>query len=306
MCEEKSNNKQNQIRINKMKRILNFGYLKRKHFRDKAKIRSISNNLSNSFDNAFLTASATLLKSLNEAKSRKDILTAQTNQILSEIENSSPESFEIENLDFEPSQKEQALFEELGENEWLIESNNDSLLSLSEMRVIFLFKTIENAIKEILVIAFPKAQKKSLYRWDVIVNLLKSNGVELDKIEGYNAANQLRIVNNNIKHSSNIVDETKKIPYWKHETNFTYENLDTFYNNICNLIIKFMKGLGEAIVIAVYEVSNEKLDEMAQVIFDQLETKSVGVLISKLEEKLKENSKYTLCQEDTAMAYPQE
>ena len=170
----------------------------------------------------------------------------------------------------------------------------DSLLSLSEMRVIFLFKTIENAIKEILVIAFPKIQKKSLYRWDVIVNLLKSNGVELGKLEGYDAANQLRIVNNNIKHSTKISEETKKIPYWNHETNFTYKNIDTFYNNIHELIIKFMKDLGDAVVIAVYEVTNEKLDEMSQFIFDKLETKRVGLLIIKLEEKLKENSKYTL------------
>lgn len=278
-----------------MKRILNFGYLKRKHFRDKTKIRSISNNLSNSFDNAFTMASATLLEGLNEAESRKDILTEQTNQILSEIENSTPEQFEIEHFDFEPSEKEQTIFEELGESEWLIESNKDSLLSLSEMRVIFLFKTIENAIKEILVIAFPKIQKKSLYRWDVMVNFLKSNDVELGKLEGYDTANQLRIVNNNIKHSSNIAEETKKILYWKHETNFTYKNINTFYNNIHKLIIKFMKDLGEAIVIAVYELTNEKLDEISQIIFDRLETKRVEVLIIKLEERLKENSQYTLC-----------
>ena len=296
MCEEESNSKKIlQTRINQMKRILNFGYLKRKHFRDKAKIRSISNNLSNSFDIAFTTASATLQKKLNEAESRKNILTSQTNQILSEIENSSPEPFEIENLDFEPSEKEQALFEKLGESEWLIESNKNSLLSLAEMRVIFLFKTIENAIKEILFIAFPKTQKESLYKWYVMMNLLKNNGVELGKLEGYDAVNQLRIVNNNIKHSSNIAEKTKKIPYWKHETNFTYKNIDTFYNSIHKLIIKFMKDLGEAIVIAVYEISNEKLEEMSHIIFDRLETKRVEMLVIKLEERLKENSKYILC-----------
>jgi len=142
-----------------MKRILNFGHLKRKHFRDKTKIRRISSNISNSFDNAFSTASATLKKSLNEAESRNNILTEQTNKILTEIENSTPESFEVEFLDFEPSEKEQKAFEELGESEWLVESNKDSLHSLSEMRAIF-YQTIENAIKEIIVIAFPQIKKK--------------------------------------------------------------------------------------------------------------------------------------------------
>ncbi len=268
-----------------MKRVLNFGSLKRKHYRDKAKIRSISNNLSSSFDIAFSTASATLKKKLNEAESRKDILTAQTNQILSDIEN----------LDSEPLEEEQTIFEELGESEWIIESNKDSLLSLAEMRVIFLFKTIENAIKEILVIAFPKTQKKSLYRWDVMMNLLKNNGVEVGKLDGYDAANQLRIVNNNIKHSSNIAEETRKNSYWKHETNFTYENINTFYNSINKLVLKFMQGLGEAVVLAVYEISNEEIEEMSHIIFERLETKRVGMLIIKLEERLKENSRYTLC-----------
>ena len=117
-----------------MKRIINFGYLKRKHFRDKAKIRSISNNLSNSFDNAFITASLTLKKSLNEAEKRKDILTEQTNQIISEISNSSSERFEIENSDFDPSEKEQTIFKDLGESEWLIESNKDSGLVITSAK----------------------------------------------------------------------------------------------------------------------------------------------------------------------------
>jgi len=127
-----------------------------------------------------------------------------------------------------------------------------------------------------------------------MVNHLKSNGVKLDKLDGYEAVNQLRIVNNNIKHSSNINAETQKIPYWKHETSFTYKNIDKFYNNINNLIIQFMKDLGETIITAVYEVTDEKLDEMSQLIFDRLETKRVGVLIKKLEERLKENPKYML------------
>ena len=264
-----------------MTHISDFAYLTRKNYRDKAKISYISNNLSNSFDKAFKIASTTLLKSLSEAESKKDMLTEQANGILSEIEN----------YNLEQSNNIDTIVEELGDSNWLIESNKASLLSISEMRVIFLFKTIENAIKEILVIAFPKVKKQSLYRWDVIENLLKSNGVELDKLDGYETANQLRKVNNNIKHSDNITEETKKIPHWKRETNFTYENIDAFYNNIHELIIKFMKNLGEAIVIAVYDLTNEKLDEMSQSIFDNLETKRVEMLIKKLEERIKENSK---------------
>ncbi len=206
-----------------MKRIPTFRYLKRKHFLDKNKIRSVSTNLSNSFDNAYTTASTILKKSLIEAESLQIALEGQIDKILDKIEISE---------NFEPSEKDEKIAKELGEKESLIESNNDSLLSLSEMRIVFLFKTIENAIVRMTDIAFPKAKKKTFFRWDVIVDFLKINGVKIDKINGYEAVNQLRVVNNNIKHSLNIDESTKKFRFWIHETDFTYENLYKFYKSI--------------------------------------------------------------------------
>ena len=120
-----------------MKRIPTFRYLKRKHFLDKNKIRSVSTNLSNSFDNAYTTASTILKKSLSEAESLQIALEGQIDKILDKIEISE---------NFEPSEKDEKIAKELGEKESLIESNNDSLLSLSEMRIVFLFKTIKIGI----------------------------------------------------------------------------------------------------------------------------------------------------------------
>lgn len=256
-----------------MKRETRFQKLKRKHYRDKGNIKAISSNFRDSFDKAYSAASASIKSEIEEAKTKNLVLTERADSI----------QFDEET---QPSEADLTVFDELGANYWLIHSNEDSLLSLSEMRIIFLFKSIESAIKEMTVIAYPKTNKRDFFRWELVASHLKINGVEIKNITGYEEVNQLRIVNNNIKHSQELNEETRKIHYWKDEEEFTFKNLERFYDNNKIPIMSFMEALGEAIIRSTYELSDEKLEEMSKELFDRLDRKQTEKLIANLKKKL--------------------
>ena len=261
------------MRKSKTRRQTRFQMLKKKYYRDTRNILAISSGLRDSFERAYTVASASIKSEIEEAKTENLILSEKANSI--QFEEDTP-----------PSEDELQVFDELGSNYWTIHSSEDSLLSLSETRILFLFKTIEKAIKEMAGIAYPKINKRDFFRWALVISHLKSNGVEIKNLNGYQEVNQLRIVNNNIKHSQEINAETKKIRYWEDEDEFTYKNLEIFYNNIKETVIAFMETLGKSIISATYELSDEKLEEMSKEIFDRLDSKRVKKLIVCLQKKL--------------------
>jgi hypothetical protein len=247
--------------------------LKKKCYRDKLAIQSISESIRDSFDKAYDIASTAIREQIAEGNEKNETIAEKINSI----------TFEDGN---QPSEEELSAFDEFGENAYAIHSNEDALLSLSEMRVIFLFKTIEKAIKEMVEIAFPKINSRDLFRWDMLISHLRANGVEIKTLNGYQETNWLRIVNNNIKHSLNIDTETKNIPCFSAEDKFTHVNLEIFYKSIEIPAQEFMSALGQEIVKSAYELSTEKLEEITNEIVNRYDSKQIIEIINKLSSKI--------------------
>jgi hypothetical protein len=245
----------------------------KKHYRDKMEIRGLSSGLRDSFDRAYDIAKSSILAGMRSSEEQYAILNDQ----IKEIE--WPE-------DEPPSDEALGLFDELGQVMYSITLDTDALLSLEEMRVIYAYKTLEKAVGGMLCVAFPKVNKKDLFKWEAVKSCLSINGIRISQIAGYAEANGLRIVNNNIKHSVDLNDETRNIPFWKDETEFTHENLPKFYELIKDKVLLFAEKLGDALISNVFELDEEKIDTLASEIADRLNNEQISLLIDKLNSKL--------------------
>jgi len=80
--------------------------------------------------------------------------------------------------------------------------NEEILLSLIEMKIIYAFKFLEINIKKLLVASFSLESTKDFYRWDSITKFLKDKNIVPKELKGYKEVSELKDVNNSIKHSS--------------------------------------------------------------------------------------------------------
>ena len=244
-----------------------------KHYRDKMSIRGIASGLRDSFDKAYEIAKTTIVKEREKAKEDYNVVNEKLKDV--NITEENPPSPEI--LD---------LFDEWGGTSYSIHSSEEALLALEEMRLVFMYKSVEIAIKDMVTLAFPNLDPKEMYRWEVVKSHLKANGISIGELTGFRETNALRTINNNIKHSPELTQESKNcLPYWRGETEFTARNLELFCEDTKPKVLQFMESLGESIINSAYDFDDSKLEAMAADIHEKLNSEQVAELIEKLKTK---------------------
>src|SRR5690606_15092870 len=103
------------------------------------------------------------------------------------------ENIEIDESDFEKSYDKDA-------HSHCIESQ---LFSISKMRIIHLYKILENKLKFLIRAAY-NIDIKMFYKWENITQFLKTKNIDMKKINCFNDINELRLINNSLKHSDNL------------------------------------------------------------------------------------------------------
>jgi len=248
-------------------------YMLEKHYRAKASIHSIAGGLRDSFDKAYEIGRSTIEVEIREASADYDSL----NEALKDSERYEDGRLSEEALRIIDRQVDRGLAIQYGE---------EALLALEEMRLAFLFKSMEISIKEMMSIAFPKLNKKELFRWDLVTTHLKANGIPVIEITGYREANALRILNNHIKHSfASDQESIGDVACWSSDSEFTYKNLIAFYEQVKPKVIEFMENLGNAIVKAVYDLDDASIEAMADEIAGRLSTCQATALLKKVKAK---------------------
>ena len=76
--------------------------------------------------------------------------------------------------------------------------------------------TIEIRTKQMCVIALPGIVPQDLFLWKKLKKQLRTNGIDVEKMVNYREVNQLRCLNNSIKHSG-IVDGELAATGWGKE-----------------------------------------------------------------------------------------
>ncbi|ALO36189.1 hypothetical protein CMT41_16715 [Colwellia sp. MT41] len=140
------------------------------------------------------------------------------------------------------------------------------MVSMKEMQIVYLYKNIEIILKEIIRTAFPGEEKRDLFAWDNMKSFFKLKQIEFTSIKEFEYVNQLRIVNNNIKHSSEIGSEIQKkgIKEFKDLYEFNFNSLTDFYNRVKIHIEPFLDKVAINVNSHLFEFSDERIDSIVK------------------------------------------
>lgn len=91
-----------------------------------------------------------------------------------------------------------------------------NLLS-SQLAIVALYRIVELRTKSILKRHLKNSKSiKAVFRFDNLIKLLKKEfGIDLHKVNGFSKIDELRCLNNSIKHQGIVSDELSKFQGWK-------------------------------------------------------------------------------------------
>lgn len=185
------------------------------------------------------------------------------------------------------TEEQQYLIDEQLDCERQSEYINTYLNSLLEMRIIYLFKSLELNIKYLIKTAYPDMDVKPLFKWESIKDFFKSRGIDISKIDGYLECVQLKKINNCIKHNGNINEEIQSISEFNGHSYLKHEQLETFYKRVNQKVKMFCVNLKEEIKADLYVFSNERLIKLTEDFYERMDDKTLEEFIEKLKAKLK-------------------
>jgi len=217
----------------------------------KDKITSIAETTFNSFEDASANAFETLIKKYVDSKSELIELYKKLS-ISNEDDQGIPTPQNIE------------MFKEMMDllsDEYL---SIEHLNALSEMTVVYLFKSFEITMKTLIHTAYPKINTKDFYQWDNMASYFKSINIKISDFDGYDEVLQLKKVNNSIKHNNTINEDINKIKDFTGATQFSFKNISNFNGRIKPKIQNFVKLLGQEIINDLYVFDDSRVEKISK------------------------------------------
>lgn len=227
------------------------------------------------FKNSFSMLSRNIIRSL-------DIEIKSTNAQLSAIKEQIKDINESETCSYNEISD---LYGDMAQFDLQIELLESQKALCTETEIINLFRSIEISIKKIINIAYDNVNTSDLYKWDSMITFFKAKDIDIKKIPSYAAVNELRIINNDLKHQGEISIIAKRIAEFKSSSNYTYENLSAFSNRIQSAPSKFLIELGKGVIADRFEYTDIKLETMAENYRKIMDTATIEKFAQILSEK---------------------
>ncbi len=162
----------------------------------------------------------------------------------------------------------------------------EEIWTLIEMKIIYFFKFLELNTKKLIRTAFSGTKTKDFYKWEVLINFLKSRNIKPESLKGFFEIKQLKDVNNALKHNGNFREDLKNaIPEFKKKEIVSFYHLNTFYSRIKTFPKIYLADLASAIQTELYEFDPEKIDRIAHNIAFQMERNDADLLINAIKTK---------------------
>lgn len=184
------------------------------------------------------------------------------------------------------TQENQDLSHEHVYYEQKIMQNRGYLDSLCEMKVVFLYKSLELNINFLVRTAYPEVDARSLYRIDIVKSFLKNKEINFTVLEGYQEFEELRKINNSIKHSGKVNDGLKKIKEFEDKDYLDHESLELFYTRVKLKVQDFIKHLKDEIKKDLFEFSDTRLDKLVRYNYEHMGKEAYLKFIEKMKEKV--------------------
>jgi hypothetical protein len=123
-----------------------------------------------------------------------------------------------------------------------------------------------------------------MYKWEFIIDFLKTRSIDIKKVDGYSDVEELRNVNNALKHSN--IFECKVLPKeFSNKKSITYKDILAFYSRIEEAPKKFLINLSSFFLKDLYEFDDNRINEIANRIALRMDKKNAELLIKKIQEK---------------------
>lgn len=181
-----------------------------------------------------------------------------------------------------PFDSDYPAYEELEDHIFYKHRLEMTLTSIYEMQVISIYKSFEIEIKLLLTSVYPETKTKGFFNWDKLTGFLKSKKITHEDLNGFSELNELRKLNNSIKHSSTLSKEARSIPEFKELKESNTSSLKKFIARVLPLINAFYTSLTEEIYRERYEFSNDRLAQMADGFRERMNQNTLDRFIKRL------------------------
>lgn len=158
----------------------------------------------------------------------------------------------------------------------------EQLTALAEMKIIHAFKIFEISVKRLVKGAFQIKSIKGFSYWDNLVSFLKDHNVDVRQLRTYAQVDELRQVNNTLKHDNEDLRGIRSIPEFKDVGQLYYDNLENFYTRVQDAPNLFMQELTQAIYIELYEFNEDKLNQIAIELANRMDKTDAIKLVEKI------------------------
>jgi hypothetical protein len=138
----------------------------------------------------------------------------------------------------------------------------EEIQAYEEMKVIYAYKHFEIHFKRLMSATYPNLSSRELYRWENSMAFLKSRGIKPAQLDSFKEVDELRRVNNAVKHSAETDTETEKISEFVGKQNFSYGDLGSFYERVKNTPAIFLESLSTAIYNDLYQFDDARIENL--------------------------------------------
>lgn len=225
----------------------------------------------------------------------QDAVSKSENDLLKEISKAEFESSELSSKisDFGkdnngiPTLEDLEIIDEL--QDYYIDRHiyTEYLTVLSEMKIVYLYKTLEINMKTLIKNAYPNVNTKGLYQWENMVSFFNSINIKISDLPGYQEAIELRKVNNCIKHADLLSDEVKKISEFSSLEYFNSESITCFYTRINIRIKDFFKELSNQVILDLYDFNQARIEKLCDDYSNRMDNDTLKIFVESLKSRIK-------------------
>jgi len=116
----------------------------------------------------------------------------------------------------------------------------------AELAIVALYKKIEISTKQAVVLALPNIAPDKLFQIKELKKALKAEGINISSLPNFRAMDELRCINNSVKHSGVVSSELSAYPGWKMGQRLS--NLESAYRRLAPLATSYVSELVGALM----------------------------------------------------------
>jgi len=248
------------------------------YFTEKDYKTSVINHISESFEDQFSEAiDVPIREYLNELKS----LTKEVEELDNNL------THEVVEETGRPIQQDIDIYMHQADIKYDIYWLEEQLKAMAEMKIVYLFKSLEITMKKLVETAYPQTKTNRFYRWENFKTFFKNKDISLHEITGYEEVVELRKVNNNIKHKPEINESVKKIEGFNNEKFFHFNSLNDFYNRIKLSVDHFLEILSSEVIDELFEFPESRIETLASEYHERMDKSDAEEFSEKLLSKYK-------------------